>query len=93
VHEGTRLWPCGTYRRGRGAGAAATVCGGVCCRGQSALGRPGKALSTWRFASARVYAFIGSISSRIWARSLYKICSPDVALSFSCGSREVFGRV
>jgi hypothetical protein len=45
---------------------------------------------TWRFASAPVPALIGSISSRIWARSLCKICSPDIAFSFSCGSRGVF---
>jgi hypothetical protein len=62
-------------------------------RGQSALGQPGKAPTTWRFASARVQASIGCISSRIWARSLYKICSSDVALSFSCGIQEVSGRV
>jgi hypothetical protein len=46
--------------------------------------------STWRFPSALVPALIGSISSRIWARSLCKICPSDVAFSFLCGSWGVF---
>ena len=66
---------------------------GVRCRGQSALGRPDTASSTWLFASARVQTLIGWRSSRIWAWSLHKICSPDRALSFMCGSRAVWGCV
>jgi hypothetical protein len=43
----------GIYRRGRGVDAR-----GAHCRGQSALGRPDTASSTWLFASARVHALI-----------------------------------
>jgi hypothetical protein len=93
VHEWRRLRPWGTYWRGRDADelGRATARGGVRCRGKSALGRPDKAPRL--FAFARVQASIGCISSHIWARSLYKICSPDVALSFLCGSRVVSDRV
>jgi hypothetical protein len=41
----------------------------------------------------RFQAFIGSKSSRIWARSHCKICSPHWALSFACGSWGVFRSV
>jgi hypothetical protein len=36
-------------------------------------------------------ALIGCKSSRIWARSLWRICSPDLALSFVYGRRVVLG--
>jgi hypothetical protein len=78
----------GIYRRGRDADAR-----GARCRGQSALGRSGKRSNTWLFASARFQALIGWRSSRIWAWSLHKICSPDRALSFMCGSWAVSGCV
>jgi hypothetical protein len=71
-----------------GAGAH----GGVARRGRAGGCAPARQprSSMWRFASAPVPALIGSVSSRIWARSLCKICSPDCALSFLCGSRGVF---
>jgi hypothetical protein len=50
------------YRRGRGADAWGTR-----YRGQSTLGRPNTASSTWLFASARVQTPIGWRSSRILA--------------------------
>jgi hypothetical protein len=44
----------GIYRLGRGSHAR-----GARCRGQSALGRPDTASSTWLFASARVQTLVG----------------------------------
>jgi hypothetical protein len=74
---GAGTW-AGLTRRGR-VGRRATAC------------QPRS--STWHIASALVPTPIGSKSSRIWARSYCKICSLGYALSFLCGSREVFGRV
>jgi hypothetical protein len=44
--------------------------------------------NTWRHVSARVLTSIGRRSWKIWARSLCKICSPDIALSFAHGAKR-----
>jgi hypothetical protein len=42
-------------------------------------------------ASARVLTPIGCKSSWIWERSMWRICSPNSALSFVCGCHVVLG--
>jgi hypothetical protein len=87
--EGVRSKPCCSYRHGRGARSGVDRCGRAGWRAPAHQPR----LSTWHIASTPVLTLIGFISSRIWARSLCKICSLAYALSFMCGSRGVFGRV
>jgi hypothetical protein len=83
------------YRRGRGAWlsvdwrgrarrrGSVRACGRVCTGASAAVKHVALCICP-------VPALIGSVSSRIWARSLCKICSPDCALSFLCGSQGVF---
>jgi hypothetical protein len=61
---------------------------GLACTGYVSRGRARGTIS-----SALVLTPIGRISSRIWARSPYKIISLMQALSFMCGSRAVSGSV
>jgi hypothetical protein len=77
----------GTYRRPRawlGAGVGDR-------RRPCATKRLGTWSNTWKCDSARVQTPIGRISSRIWARSPCRICSPEWVLSFVHGRCAVLG--
>jgi hypothetical protein len=87
--EGVRPRLCCSYRRGRGARSGVDPCGHAGWRAPARQPRS----SMWHIASAPVLTPTCFISSRIWERSLCKICSLVYALLFMCGRRGVFGRV
>jgi hypothetical protein len=72
-------------------GARAGVHCGAWMRERAWTGGVSHGRTRGTIASAHVLTPIGHKSLRIWARSLWRICSPDCALSFVCGRHVVLG--